>query len=87
MSREISKTIDVSQRSHLYWSGYNKMINLNNPQDEIWWYSTVLREGKVKDIHELPLDRVRELLPHLSLPPFLKSIWQEYFKAKGSDNE
>ncbi len=75
--------IDLGNYPHLYWSGSKKIINLDNPRDEIWWYSTVLREGRTKDIQELPLDRVRELLPSLSLPPFLRNVWQKYFEQKG----
>lgn len=72
--------IDLWQKRHLYWSGEKRFVDLRNPMEEAWWITTVLREGRMQDVRELPLQRVRELLPQLPLPRFLKEIWEIYFR-------
>lgn len=72
--------IDLTTKRHLYWSGRKRFVDLRDPAEEAWWISTVLREGREEDIRELPLGRVKELLPQLALPRHLKEIWEAYFR-------
>ncbi len=79
-ARWTMELIDLSQKRHLYWSGEKRFVDLRDPTEEAWWITTVLREGRTEDVRELPLQRVRELLPQLPLPRFLKEIWETYFR-------
>lgn len=72
--------IDLTEKRHLYWSGGKQSVDISDPEEEAWWITTVLREGRAQDIRELPLARVREILPQLPLPRFLKEIWEAYFR-------
>lgn len=72
--------IDLTKKRHLYWSGGKQSVDLSDPEEEAWWITTVLREGREQDIRELPLGRVEEMLPRLPLPRFLKEMWATYFR-------
>lgn len=66
---------------HVKWSG-PRVYDLADPQQERVVYQVVLSQGTAADVRAfIDPARLRELLPELDLPDFVRSAWTAYFDA------
>ncbi|MCX8103176.1 MAG: hypothetical protein N3E42_01865 [Candidatus Bipolaricaulota bacterium] len=70
-------------KRYIVWS--KDALDLTDPWQRRWWIQQVLLYGRAEDIAALDWEEVRQLLPHLELPPHVRRLWEEYF-AYASQN-
>jgi len=68
----------IKPKRYIVWS--KEEIDLSDPWQRQWYIEQVLIHGRAEDIKELDLKEVRKLLPDLTLPREIRSLWEEYFK-------
>lgn len=66
-----------SLKRYIVWS--TDRLDLTDPWQRRWWVQQVLIHGRAEDIAALNWDEVRQFLPTLHLPPWVRRLWEEYF--------
>lgn len=66
-----------SLKRYIVWS--TDKLDLTDPWQRRWWVQQVLIHGRAEDIAALNWDEVRQFLPTLRVPPWVRRLWEEYF--------
>jgi lysyl-tRNA synthetase class II len=69
----------IKPKRYIVWSVDE--IDLDNPWQRKWYIQQVLTHGRTEDVQELDLEEVRKLLPDLTLPVEVRSVWNEIFSC------
>jgi hypothetical protein len=64
---------------YIIWSCDPDTLDDSDPWVRRWWISQVLQRGRMRDIQQLDLNEVRDLLPSLDLPEFVRLLWSRFF--------
>ncbi len=67
----------IKPKRYIVWS--TDEIDLDNPFQRKWYIEQVLIHGRTEDIRDLDWGEVRKLLPELTLPKEVRSVWNEIF--------
>ena len=71
----------MKPQRHIVWS--TDAVDLSDPFHSQWYIQQVLLHGRAEDIRTLDLQEVAQLLNDFSLPAHIRSLWQDFLKAKG----
>jgi len=63
----------------------NDEIDLDNPFSRKYYIQEVLIRGRAEDVKEMDLEEVKRLLPELTLPKHILSLWDDYFAGFKQD--
>lgn len=69
----------LPSKRYIIWSCDPARLDPSDPWVRRWWIQQVLVHGRMEDIRELDLTEVRAAIPHLVLPPEVRSLWNTYF--------
>jgi hypothetical protein len=64
---------------HIVWS--TDSIDVDDPFLRRWYLRQVLLHGRSEDIRKLDWSEIARELPHLDLPPQLRSLWEDALAA------
>ncbi len=67
----------IKPKRYIVWSVDE--VDLDNPFQRKWYIEQVLIHGRTEDIRDLDWGEVRKLLPDLTLPKEVRSVWNEIF--------
>lgn len=69
----------------MVWYADLDKLDLKDPWVKKWWIQQVLIHGRLEDIIKLDFGEIKKTLPSLQLDYKIKSLWEDYFKAKDAD--
>jgi len=79
-SKNILPYHKISPPRHIVWS--TDTVDLSNPFQRKQYIQQVLTHGLAKDIKNLNLDEVAQLLDKLHLPEEIRSLWQTFLDLR-----
>jgi len=75
----------MNNADYIVWYADIDKLDLKDPWVKKWWIQQVLIHGRLEDIIKLDFGEVKKTLPYLQLDYKIKSLWEDYFKAKDAD--
>lgn len=74
----------VTLRRSLWWTGEDRVFDLDLERDQVALYEIVLTEGNEQDVLEhVNFDRLVALWPRLWLARPVRAAWEEWFAEHG----
>lgn len=70
----------MKSKKYIVWS--KDKINLKDEFQRKWYIRQVLTQGRAEDVARLDWGEIRKWLPELTLPPFIRQLWEDYFRTE-----
>ena len=66
--------------TYIVWS--TDRVDLSDPFQRRWYMQQVLTHGRVEDIGKLDLEEVAANLDDLTLPEYIRNLWQRFLEFR-----